>query len=397
LPGFGDTPLVDAAAPLLQLLARLRNTASAPDAGDLRERVVQEIQAFDARARAAEVPPELLRSASYALCASIDDVAINTPWGNTGGWAQRTLLATFHPDLAGRERFFEVLTKVRSNPEKFEPLIELMYLCLSLGYMGSFRAAPRGIAEIEKIRAETYDVIQAKRGAFAPALSPSPDGVAAPYRPKKARLPVWVAAAAGLAALGGLFFWVSTDLAATSDGVTERMLASAPAAMPQIARAAPVQPPPPPPPPDQPTLLDKLRTALKPEIEQGVVAVVGTESTPVVRVRNRNMFAGGSAKLQPAFVPVLEHVGAALSHEPGQVVVAGYTDNQPIHTVQFPSNFQLSAARATAAKDVLARSIGQPARVASEGRADADPIAPNNTAEGREQNRRIEIILRREG
>jgi type VI secretion system protein ImpK len=158
-----------------------------------------------------------------------------------------------------------------------------------------------------------------------------------------------------------------------------------------------VQPPPPPPPPDQPTLLDKLRAALKPEIEQGVVAVVGTESTPVVRVRNRNMFPGGSAKLQPAFVPVLEHVGAALAHEPGQLVVAGYTDNQPIHTVQFPSNFQLSAARATAAKDVLARSIGQPARVASEGRADADPIAPNNTAEGREQNRRIEIILRREG
>ena len=73
-----------------------------------------------------------------------------------------------------------------------------------------------------------------------------------------------------------------------------------------------------------------------------------------------------------------------------------YTDNQPIRTVQFPSNFQLSAARANAVRAIVARNVGDPARVSAEGRADADPIAPNTTAEGREQNRRIEIVLHRD-
>ena len=70
-----------------------------------------------------------------------------------------------------------------------------------------------------------------------------------------------------------------------------------------------------------------------------------------------------------------------------------HTDNQPVRTVKFPSNFQLSAARVNSVRAIVTRDIGDPARVSAEGRADADPIAPNTTAEGREQNRRIEIVL----
>ena len=77
--------------------------------------------------------------------------------------------------------------------------------------------------------------------------------------------------------------------------------------------------------------------------------------------------------------------------------VIGYTDNQPIRSVQFPSNFQLSASRAKAAAAINAHGIGSPSRISTEGRADADPIANNATPEGREENRRIEVVLRREG
>jgi type VI secretion system protein ImpK len=62
--------------------------------------------------------------------------------------------------------------------------------------------------------------------------------------------------------------------------------------------------------------------------------------------------------------------------------------------VEFPSTFQLSRARANAVRAALARGLGDPARVSAEGRADADPIAPNTTVEGREQNQRVEIVLR---
>jgi len=79
------------------------------------------------------------------------------------------------------------------------------------------------------------------------------------------------------------------------------------------------------------------------------------------------------------------------------VRVIGYTDDQPIRTIAFPSNFQLSTARAQAASNIIAATIGDPARLTVEGRADADPIAPNTTPEGRERNRRIEVVLNRQG
>jgi type VI secretion system protein ImpK len=75
--------------------------------------------------------------------------------------------------------------------------------------------------------------------------------------------------------------------------------------------------------------------------------------------------------------------------------VIGHSDNIPIRTVRFPSNFQLSAERAESARVVLAQGAGQPERFKSVGRAATEPLAPNSTPAGREANRRIEIVLTR--
>jgi type VI secretion system protein ImpK len=109
------------------------------------------------------------------------------------------------------------------------------------------------------------------------------------------------------------------------------------------------------------------------------------------------MFASGSATVTPSFKPLMDRIGLALKEEQGSVRVIGYTDDQPISTIAFPSNVQLSAARAKMASAMLAPSIGDASRLSAEGRADADPIAPNTTPEGRERNRRIEIVLNRQG
>jgi type VI secretion system protein ImpK len=394
---IGDNALAAAAAPLLQLLARLRNTANPPDSGDLRERTVREMRNFEQRARDGGVPMEQLRPAHYALCASLDDVVLNTPWGGSGGWDARSLVSTFHQEVRSGERFFDLLNQMKQNPGSYLPVIELMYMCLSLGFMGRYRLSPRGPGELDRLREETYAVIARQRQAAEPDLSPHWKGMDAPYRPARAAVPVWVVAAAAFAVLGGLFIYASTGLNAASDDLYSRMLAAPPVKMPTISRAAlVVVPPPPPPAPPEPTVVDRLRTFLKPEIDQGLVSVLGTASTPVVRISNRGMFPSGSATLQPSFTPLLERIGTALKAEPGSVQVIGYTDNQPIRTVQFPSNFQLSTARATAARAVVARTVGDPSRIVAEGRADADPIGPNNTPEGREMNRRIEIVLHRQ-
>ena len=374
-------------------MARLRTTAHQPDPADLYERTSRELRAFEQRVREAGVPAEQVRSAHYALCVGIDDVVLNTPWGGASDWAKQPLAVAFHQDTAQGGRFFELLARLQQSPATFMPVIEIMYLCMSLGVMGRYRNAPRGTQELDRVRAETCALIVGQQASAAPELSPRWQGVEAPYTRSRGGLPVWVVYAAALAVCGGLFLWVSTALNAASDTQYARMLAAPPAAMPQISRAVVVQPPPPPPAPPEPSVLDRLRAALRPDIDSGIVSVAGTAATPVVRVGNQLGFAAGRAVPPPALTAILERVGTALKNEPGAVRVIDYTDNQPTHTVQFPSNFQLSTARAKAAGAVLASALGTTARVSSEGRADADPIAPNTTPEGREQNRRLEIVL----
>jgi type VI secretion system protein ImpK len=393
----GGSALTTAAAPLLQLLSRLRNTLSQPDPAELLARTVRQMQGFEQAARAAEVPIEQLRPAHYALCASIDDVVLNTPWGNQGAWATRSLVSTFHQEVQSGERFFEILALMRQNPGRFLPVLELMYLCLSLGFQGRYRLSARGPGELERLREETYALIARQRVAAPAELSPRWQGVTAPYRPARASVPLWVVAVAGLAVVAGLSFWIARSINRASDLAFAEALAAPPAAMPTILRAAPVPPPPPPPAPAVPGILETLRGFLAPEIKAGLVEVLGTEQIPIVRITNQGMFASGSADVSNRFAPLLERIGAELKVNPGRVEVRGYTDSEPIHTVQFPSNYQLSKARAEAAAAILARTIGNPARITAEGLADADPIAANTTDAGRAQNRRIEIVLIRQG
>ena len=391
---FGLNPLTIAAAPLLQLLGRLRTTYSQPNVDDLRERTIQQMRSFEREARDAGVPMEHLRPAHYALCASIDDVVLNTPWGSTGAWGSRSLVATFHQEVRAGERFFVLLGQMREQPGTFLAVLELMYLCLSLGFQGQYRLSPRGPGEVERIREDLYTIITRQRGqAPDPALAPHWQGVNAPYKPARAVVPSWVMGVAAVALIGVLFVWFSSGLNAASDNAFAAMIGAPLSHMPNIQRAAPVRPPPPPPVVEP----EPLYVFLKPEIDQGLVTVLGTHAMPIVRIRNSGMFASGSAVVSAKYVSLLKRIGEALKREKGPVDVVGYTDNQPIHTVQFPSNYQLSKARADAARAIIVEDLGDPGRVTAEGRADADPIAPNTTAEGRDQNRRIEVTLRRQG
>ena len=394
----GINPLVSAAGPLLALLGRLGRTLNQPNPSDLRERTLQQIQTFERAASAGGASREQVIRARYALCASLDDVSQATPWGGNGVWASRPLVTSFGEALRGYEGiqsgvgFFKLLDDVKNNPGTELPLLELMYLCLSLGFQGKFRVSDRPLAELDRVRQDLYTIISHHRAAAEAALSPHWEGLAIPYRPARATVPSWVLGAAAAFVIGGLFVWFSTTLNASSDDLFARELGAPQATMPQIARIAPIKPPPPPPPPKEP---ESLYIFLKPEIDQGLVVVLGDRSVPIVRIRNRGMFPSGSATVSPNYIRLLERIGEALKVEKGPVQVVGYTDNQPIKTVQFPSNYQLSAARAEAARSIIVRALGDPGRVVAEGRADADPIGSNATPEGRDDNRRIEVILRR--
>ncbi|BAJ81682.1 MULTISPECIES: type IVB secretion system protein IcmH/DotU [Acidiphilium] len=389
---IGSTPLMAAAAPLLQLLARLRNTLAQPDSGDLRERTARALRDFEQAGRNAGIPNDQLRPAHYALCASLDDVVLATPWGSSGAWAARSMVSTFHQEVRSGERFFDILKQIMQNPGRFLPVLELMYICLSLGYMGRYRLSPRGPAEIDRLREDVYAVLRRARPAASPELAPHWQGVAAPYRPRRPSLPVWVAAVAAAGVLALVYTAFDYGLGGQSATLYAQSVAAHPARMPKIVRAAAVVPPPPPV-TTGPNVLDRLRGFLQPEITKGEVAVLGTVNAPVIRINNTGLFASGSATVESTALPLISKIGQALAREKGKVQVIGYTDSQPIHTLRFPNNLVLSEDRAKAAAAVLDRAIGDQSRITAEGRGAADPIATNATPQGRALNRRIEIVL----
>jgi type VI secretion system protein ImpK len=392
----GPSAILAAAAPLLSLLARLRNVLSVPDPGALRERAVEEIRRFEQTLREQNLPMDQIRTSHYALCASLDDVVRNTPWGSRGPWADTSLVAAFHGEVRSGDRFFDVLAQLCRNQGKFLPVIELMYVCMSLGMQGRYRLSPRGPAELDRVREETYVLIMRQRRAAERALSPHWRGVSAPYRPLRTSLPLWVAAIGAAGLLGLLYVLLVFSLNDASDRFFEAGLAIPPGHMPTVTRAALPQPLPPPQQPQPEQELAKLAASLAPAVSAGDVSIGGTEAAPILRIHGVGMFRSGEAVVQPRFVPLLQRIGGLLATDPGAVDVVGYTDNQPIHTIAFPSNYQLSTARAKAAAAVIGASIPA-ARISAEGRADADPIASNDTPAGREQNRRIEVVLHRGG
>lgn len=382
----GPTPLATAAAPLLQLLGRLRNTATAPDPGDMRERTRRELRAFERRAREAGVPMDQLRLASYALCASLDDVVLNTPWGSHGRWKDEPLSVALHKDDQAGTGFFDQLRTLRSTLPTGKDVVELMFICLSLGMMGPYRASPEGAQQLERVRHQVFGMIES---AAAPVPLSTDTAPVTILRPTRGGLPVWVVASAALGLLAALYVYCLTSLNGTSDAFYQDALGAPPLAMPALVRPAATPPPPPPPAPPEPDAAARLRAALA---DVPGVEVVGTPAAAIVRIPAAKLFSA-NATLAPG--PLLERVGKAVGAEPGPIRIVGYTDNQPPRTVAFPSKFALSNAQAAAIRAALSKVVANPNRITAEGRADADPVAPNTTTEGRERNRRIEIVLPR--
>ncbi|BDG73406.1 type VI secretion system protein TssL, long form [Roseomonas fluvialis] len=403
LPKIGIGPLAAAAQPLLDLLGRLSNAGmTAPPQGEeLRERALRAFRQFETDARDLGISAEQVRAAHYILCASLDDVVLSYNWGQASVWSVQSLVATFHQEVKSGDRFFDVLAGMQKDPGRWKDALEVAYLCLALGFQGRYRLSPRGASELERIREGLYQLLVQVRAPWERELSPHWKGVDAPHRGPRRGIPAWVAACVAVFALGMGYAWLANAMNENSDGLYARMAALPPGAFPEIVRPAPPRPPAPPPPPPAnvppppPDFLATLQQFLKPEIDQGLLTVFGDGRSITVRLKGTGMFASGSATLEPRFVPILQRVGQGLRTEPGRVQVIGHSDNQPIRTVRFPSNFQLSAARAEAAAAVISAATGDASRFTTEGRADAEPIADNRTAEGREANRRIEVILLR--
>jgi chemotaxis protein MotB len=137
-----------------------------------------------------------------------------------------------------------------------------------------------------------------------------------------------------------------------------------------------------------------LTELLEEEINEGKIDVETDGPTIIIKIRERGSFTSGSADLDPGFLPTLDTIGTALGEISGEIVVEGHTDNIPINSVKFPSNFALSAGRAVSVTSVF---LNDPNismdRLSLRGYGEVRPEDTNATRAGRARNRRVEIKI----
>jgi len=139
--------------------------------------------------------------------------------------------------------------------------------------------------------------------------------------------------------------------------------------------------------------LEKLKKALKDQIAAGQIEVSGDNERTIIRIREKGSFASGSATLSRRFKPVLKKIADAIEKTPGKIHISGHTDNIPISTFKFRSNWELSSARAVSILDQILRVNKKipNERIVIQGYSDTVPLVPNSTPKNRATNRRVEI------
>ena len=382
LPAFASlNPLVQIAAPLLTAAPRLRAMPRHSNPAALRASLVDAINRFEASARAQGLPNEQVVAGRYVLCTLLDESASSTPWGSSGAWSSQSLLVQFHNEAWGGEKVFQLLTRLLQNPGPQRDLLELVYVALSLGFEGRYRVLDNGRAQLDAVRERLAQVLRDGAAPVDTSLSSQWRGVAAKAPRLRDGVALWVVAAGALLLLMLVFMALRLTLNAQTDATFSSLQAlqapkpSNPAPPVIVVAAAP-----------------RLAQLLKTDIDAGTLQVQDLADRSIVTLRGDGLFEPGSADVADRALALFGRVALGLNQVPGSVLISGHTDNQPIRSLRFPSNWHLSKERAQSVRNVLLSAV-KPERLQAEGRADTEPVADNRSADGRTQNRRVVITL----
>jgi type VI secretion system protein ImpK len=249
---------------------------------------------------------------------------------------------------------------------------------------------------LQQIQRTVYETLRRVRKSEQ-ELSPRWQGQALSTQAARYQVPVWAVGALVGVFLFGLYFVLRMLLGGTSEATASALVTVHPTSELSLQRRVFAPPPPPPPPAARSTQIKCIQTALAADIASKALTVEETSNAIVIRVANLVLFASGDATVKDDFKTILQRLVKILENEEGGIKVVGHTDASPIHTVRFPSNFQLSVERAKAVAGLLKQGLSKADRVEIEGKGADVPIASNATAEGKAKNRRVEILIPRNG
>jgi type IV/VI secretion system ImpK/VasF family protein len=378
------------AMPFIALISRVRLGEGIDSLDDLHDRAMGRLQQFSAGLERRGADAALVRNATYALAATMDDVVQNMP-GRTGSdWARRSMVVTTFGEAIGGDRFWGLLDDMLKRPADNIELIELFHACIAAGFEGRYRVASDGDRRRGEAMSAAFSSLPHVRTAAAD-LSPAWRGAPTPMR-KFGYWPVIVAAVA-VAALLCFLVWLPLRLmlGEASLPARESLRTLIPEAKVSIAGEAPAA-----------ELLQSDRVA---ELRAGLAGPIGQRQVAVedrpdgihIRILAPAMFRSGSDEIEASHMALLGDIATAidsLALPAGEVRIEGHTDIDPPRSIEY-NNDELSQARAEAALGVLRGKLKTPPKVLrAVGKGDRFPV---RSAADKEQNRRIEVVVPRSG
>lgn len=166
---IGINNLINAADPILTLITKLRRITIPPDINILHQNICHEIKAFENKAENLGYRSQLIIAARYVICALLDEQISLVLWPNKE-WKQYSFVETFHKEQWEDDRFFIILDRSLQDAVSHLDLLELIYLCLRLGYEGKYRTIDKGHEALLNITDHLYMVIMQYRDEFSRGL-----------------------------------------------------------------------------------------------------------------------------------------------------------------------------------------------------------------------------------
>ncbi|MEM0906656.1 MAG: type IVB secretion system protein IcmH/DotU [Pseudomonadota bacterium] len=412
--------MLRAAAPLLLMLGKLRAGLVRAQSSAIMEEVARAIDSFEKSMTASGFSADQSEVGKYALAATADDVIQNIPVDDRRLWTQYSMLSQFFGERTGGIRFFEELNRMRADPLANIDVLELMYACLAVGFEGVHRTSPTGMATLQGIQRDLYDVIRRVRPRESFELSPRWQGSGLAPRDNRNRVPLWVVAACALAIVAGSYLGMRYLLSNDALKVEEELFALYPLAPVTLVRPDYIPPEPPkvepvvipepepepepepvpvvvaPPPEPAPDPCEEVREALAADIEGARIDFAECGGDLRITIGDRPglvLFLSGRADISPDYSTILDRIVPVIEMVEGDVVVIGHTDSVPYRGARFGSNYDLSVARAEAVAERLRAGASDPARFKVRGQGPNVPIADNATRDGRARNRRVDIVV----
>ena len=398
----GENPLLQLVTPLLSFLGKIQNTVECPDLDEFHRYALDQIQLYESQAWGLPGGREHNDYISYPLCALVDEIVLNTPWGSTSQWSSESLLISRHQEAWGGERFFSYLDELMKRPSSNLELLEFYFACLSLGFEGKYRRMGNGRRELDRLRSELYILISRHRDYEPEGLSPNWEGVSDRRSGVARYVPYWVIWAFFLFMLMGVFLGFVWTITQQSDQVMEQFIGIGNTAevevtpinidrlsAPMLTVAEPDLSP------EQLDYFVLLEPVLVEELESGTVELFDEGNQVRLRLRHTGLFPSGQAHLSAAFIPLIERIGLELKGLGKPIVVEGHSDNVPIFSARYPSNWALSQARAQSVGEVLLSQLEGGVILRVEGKASSEPLVENNSNRNKALNRRVEILLRK--